>query len=105
MGCGIAIALPGLHSIIRDKSITKPYYTDKFDAPKSNTVDAKLILGGILFGVGWGMSGLCPGPALVGLVRPSSQLIAYVAAMLGGLWLGALFDKKPEARLSRPDNA
>ncbi|MBW2423687.1 MAG: YeeE/YedE family protein [Deltaproteobacteria bacterium] len=50
-------------------------------------VDARLIVGSALFGVGWGMAGFCPGPALASLVTGSSSAVLFVVSMLAGMGL------------------
>ena len=55
--------------------------------PTSTAIDAKLITGGVLFGVGWGVAGLCPGPALVALTSGSSAALLFGGAMLAGMLL------------------
>jgi uncharacterized membrane protein YedE/YeeE len=73
---------------MRLRVITKPYAAPKFDVPAVNTIDPKLLLGGVLFGAGWGISGMCPGPAVVAAVAtPVPQILAYVGAMLAGMWV------------------
>jgi uncharacterized protein len=49
------------------------------------TIDADLIVGGLLFGAGWGTGGLCPGPAIVSLVHGQMQNVVFVGAMLAGM--------------------
>jgi uncharacterized protein len=53
--------------------------------PSNNTIDAKLIAGGVLFGAGWGIAGFCPGPALVSLSSGMSDAAIFVVAMLAGM--------------------
>jgi uncharacterized protein len=53
--------------------------------PSNNTIDAKLIAGGVLFGAGWGIAGFCPGPALVSLSSGMSGAAIFVVAMLAGM--------------------
>jgi len=55
--------------------------------PPPRQLDLRLILGAALFGVGWGLVGLCPGPALVDLTGGSGDLLLFVAAMLTGMAL------------------
>ncbi len=55
--------------------------------PSNTTLDARLIGGGLLFGVGWGLAGVCPGPALVNLGFLSLPAAVFVAAMFGGMAL------------------
>jgi uncharacterized membrane protein YedE/YeeE len=78
----------GFQAIMRWRVITKPYAAPKFEIPAINTIDPRLLLGGVLFGAGWGISGMCPGPAVVAVVAtPVLQMLAYVGAMLAGMWV------------------
>lgn len=61
-------------------------------------VDGRLIGGAALFGVGWGLAGYCPGPAVVGAATAASAPLTFVAAMLAGM---ALFDRLLAPRLAR----
>jgi uncharacterized membrane protein YedE/YeeE len=60
---------------------------EPMDLPRSRTIDARLLAGGVLFGVGWGVAGYCPGPALVAAGGGSMGAVAFVAAMLVGMAL------------------
>jgi uncharacterized membrane protein YedE/YeeE len=62
--------------------------------PGTGPVDRKLVLGGLMFGIGWGLAGFCPGPALVALGMGSAKAIVFVIAMLAGMALHAMFQKK-----------
>ena len=55
--------------------------------PSSRTIDRPLILGSVVFGIGWGLAGFCPGPALVALGAGQAKALAFVAAMLAGMAL------------------
>ena len=55
------------------------------DATKTRRIDVPLVLGAALFGVGWGLVGLCPGPALVDLVAGGADVMLFVSAMLTGM--------------------
>lgn len=55
--------------------------------PTKADIDPPLIFGALLFGLGWGLVGLCPGPALVNLATLSPKVIVFVAAMAGGIVL------------------
>ncbi len=59
-----------------------PLFAASFTLSPRSTLDAPLILGAIIFGVGWGISGFCPGPALVSLAGGSPSVIAFVLAMV-----------------------
>jgi uncharacterized membrane protein YedE/YeeE len=58
-----------------------------FLVPKAAAIDRKVLLGAGIFGVGWGLGGFCPGPALVGLAFGHWQVFALVAGMAAGVWL------------------
>ena len=64
-----------------------PRYAERFVLPSSTRVDLRLCLGAALFGIGWGLGGYCPGPALVSLVSAQPSVLVFVLAMLAGMWL------------------
>jgi len=70
-------------------ALGSPRFTADLPPPRRR-LDLRLFLGAALFGVGWGLVGLCPGPALVDLVGGSSDLLLFVLAMLAGMALLAL---------------
>lgn len=61
--------------------------------PDRGTIDGRLVLGSLLFGVGWGLSGICPGPALVLAGTGSAKGLAFLAAMLAGNVLFEFLEK------------
>lgn len=64
-------------------------------------IDRRLVMGGLLFGIGWGVAGFCPGPALVALGMGQSKAFVFVAAMLAGMGVFELMErKKPSAKPS-----
>lgn len=78
--------------------LDRPLVGGDFHLPATTGIDRKLIGGAALFGVGWGIAGLCPGPAIAGLaVRPLPAAI-FVAAMLGGMFVNRMisFRSKPQ---------
>lgn len=62
-----------------------PLFATKFSWPERRDIDAPLVAGAILFGVGWGLIGLCPGPALVNLAGLRLPIMVFVAAMVIGM--------------------
>ncbi len=68
------------------------------ELPTNRTIDARLIGGGLLFGIGWGIAGFCPGPAIVALGRGMPEAVWFVGAMLAGM---LLHDRVIAPRLSR----
>jgi uncharacterized membrane protein YedE/YeeE len=67
------------------KRRAKPLFADAFALPTRSDLDARLLGGAALFGVGWALVGLCPGPALASLARGESEVFAFVAAMALGM--------------------
>ena len=65
MGAALAAIIPGVMLI--KKQCNAPTFGDEFDRPDPGNIDTKLILGGAIFGTGWGLAGLCPGPLFVNL--------------------------------------
>ncbi len=77
----------------------EPVYNDKHNLPASNRhITKRLVIGSVLFGIGWGLVGICPGPAIVNLVTLQKNAVLFVAAMLVGMlafkYLDAFFAKE-----------
>ena len=65
----------------------KPFFDSQFHLPTDTVIDARLVGGAALFGVGWGISGFCPGPAIASLVFGYQHSFIFVAAMIAGTML------------------
>ena len=83
MGGAIAVGV-GAFALARRRS--RAWSGDLIELPTSSLIDSRLIGGGVLFGIGWGIAGLCPGPALVALGGGMGQAGLFVLAMLAGMW-------------------
>lgn len=81
---GGAILPMGLAWQIR-KRLDHPLTGGQFDLPETTRLDAKLATGAILFGMGWGIGGICPGPGIAGLALAPEPALLFVAAMLVGM--------------------
>ena len=78
------------------RRMNEPLFHTTFHIPENRVIDRQLMIGGALFGGGWGLAGYCPGPALTGLVFGTWQTAVFVAAMVIGMWLhGFLIDRQP----------
>jgi uncharacterized protein len=64
-----------------------PLFDKSFFIPENRVMDSRLLIGAALFGIGWGLVGFCPGPAIAGLVMGAWQPWLFVVAMLGGMWI------------------
>ena len=91
MGGAIAIYMP-LNHLIRRR--TAPLFSSLFRAPTRDRVDASLVTGAVLFGVGWGLLGYCPGPALAAFGSLSSTAILFVVSMVAGFALKRVLDRR-----------
>jgi len=81
---GGAVAVSGLGTLIaRRRGV--PVLAPRLEIPTRRDLDPRLIGGAALFGIGWGLAGLCPGPALVGLTFGPWQVAAFVTAMIVGM--------------------
>lgn len=63
----------------------KPFAADQFQVPGNRTIDKKLAMGAILFGIGWGLVGLCPGPAIAALLIGGLPIIIFLGSMISGM--------------------
>lgn len=86
MAGALAVATPMFQMLLRRSG---PALGEKFHLPTSTRIDASLLVGAGVFGIGWGLAGLCPGPAIAGLVTGSPLVVVFVAAMIAGQWLAA----------------
>lgn len=86
---GGALAVMAMAWRVRGR-MSKPLFGPRFSLPDRSDLDARLIAGSALFGIGWGLAGLCPGPALANLALAPLQVLPFIAAMLAGMALHRL---------------
>lgn len=82
MGSALAVSSAGY--LLSRRSV-RPWLAETFALPTRQDLDAQLVGGAVLFGAGWGLVGICPGPAIANLARGSSEIVTFVAAMLAGI--------------------
>jgi uncharacterized membrane protein YedE/YeeE len=83
MGGAVSVTLIAFRLVLRRPA---PLWAARFHLPTLTAIDKRLVLGASLFGVGWGLSGYCPGPALATLLSGNTEVWLFVPAMLvGGL--------------------
>jgi uncharacterized membrane protein YedE/YeeE len=73
------------YAVIRRRA--RPWFDAQFHVPVRADIDAPLVIGAAVFGVGWGLGGLCPGPGIVAAAGGSSSALVFVLAMLAGMHL------------------
>ena len=79
MGGALLVTIPG-YFVLRKKE--KPLLDTQFFWPEATQIDPKLLGGAVLFGIGWGLSGLCPGPAIAGIGALNMNSFIFLGAML-----------------------
>ncbi len=87
MAAALAVAAPAYRLITRNPY---PVFDNKFVQPSESTIDSRLIAGAVLFGIGWGLVGLCPGPAIASLAYGMLDTVWFLAAMAAGMFAARL---------------
>ena len=98
MAGAIAVYAPLYRFILRE---TKPFYVQQFVVFAGQQLDTPLLLGAALFGVGWGLGGFCPGPALVSAGTGATAGIVFTLSMLAGMLVFARYDRVLESLRTR----
>jgi hypothetical protein len=91
MGGALLVTFPAFHFV---KKFGKPVCALQFQIPTNNVIDRKLVVGAALFGVGWGLVGFCPGPALAALVTLQTDVFIFGASLVAGMLLFQLWDAR-----------
>jgi len=100
MAGAIAVTFSGFQWVLKQK---QPLFADKFHLPGKQELDPRIISGPAIFGVGWGLAGFCPGPALTALGFGSSAAIVFVAAMMVGMVFARWLANRPSlSRIAPP---
>jgi len=92
MAGAVAITFVGFNFVLKR---SQPLFAEKFHVPTKAEIDRRIILGPAIFGVGWGLAGFCPGPALTALGFGSKSAVLFVAAMGAGMVLARWVANRP----------
>lgn len=84
MASALAVSFIGYRVVLARE---KPLYEPSFQLPTKTAIDRPLLAGSAIFGAGWGLSGLCPGPAISATMLFSPSVYAFLAAMVAGMLL------------------
>jgi uncharacterized membrane protein YedE/YeeE len=87
MGGAVLVAFIGYRLVLRRG---RPVLGGRFHLPTRTDVDARVIVGPAVFGIGWGLGGFCPGPALTAIGLGATGALAFVPAMILGMWVARL---------------
>ncbi|QSA95674.1 DUF6691 family protein [Methylococcus sp. EFPC2] len=91
MGGAVGVGLIAFRRVLKR---SRPILADRFHISERSRIDARLLAGAVLFGTGWGLSGYCPGPALMSLVTGQTSVVVFVIAMFAGFTLAGLGRRK-----------
>lgn len=93
LGGAVMVAVPG---VLLSRRLAKPVLAEDFNLPAKTRIDRPLITGSAIFGVGWGLAGFCPGPALSALALGLMPVVLFVSAMIAGMLVhDRLYAKQP----------
>jgi uncharacterized protein len=84
MGGAVVMTSIGFAVLMRR---TRPLFAEKFTWPTATMIDKKLLIGAALFGVGWGLAGYCPGPALASIGAGAKDMLLFIPALVAGMWI------------------
>jgi uncharacterized membrane protein YedE/YeeE len=87
MGGAVAVTAVAFRLILRRPG---PVLTSAFHLPSRHDLDRNLISGAVVFGVGWGLAGLCPGPAISSLAFLDTKILIFVAALIAGSFIARI---------------
>lgn len=93
-----AALVPSALAYLLVRRMERPVMAEEFCIPQNRTVERRLLAGAALFGIGWGLVGLCPGPAFAGLAFGAWQSWVFVGAMTAGMWLQRVYADRRDHR-------
>ncbi|GHA18593.1 membrane protein [Devosia pacifica] len=97
MAGALAVTAIGYRLVFRRKA---PLFEDRFHLPASNRIDANLLGGSALFGIGWGITGFCPGGSIPALGLGEPDALIFVAAMMLGILLARTLRRAAATRVT-----
>lgn len=92
MAGAVAVTFVGFRLALRR---SQPLFGERFHLPTREDIDARVIAGPAIFGIGWGLAGFCPGPAVTALGFGTRAAVIFVLAMLAGMWLARFIASRP----------
>ncbi|MBL6596163.1 MAG: YeeE/YedE family protein [Candidatus Puniceispirillum sp.] len=95
MGGGVLVNAIGLRFVLEREA---PIQSAEFLLPTASSIDKPLLAGSVIFGIGWGISGLCPGPVVASLLLNSNAMLPFFGMLIAGLLLGRIVMRRVAAR-------
>ncbi|MVT49356.1 YeeE/YedE family protein [Bradyrhizobium yuanmingense] len=94
MAGAVAVTFVGFSRVLK---LPRPFFADRFYLPTRRDIDPRIVAGPAIFGVGWGLVGFCPGPALTALGFGSLSAVIFVVAMCAGMVLARFIAQLPSS--------
>lgn len=94
MGGAVITAFFGYRLVLKRD---KPVAAASFHLPASNAIDSRILIGPAIFGIGWGLGGFCPGPALTATMLGAAGTYAFLPMMFVGMWLARMVSNRKTA--------
>lgn len=91
MGGALMVFIPSYY--VLKKRMNRPLFADSFFEPTLKEVDKPLLIGAAVFGIGWGITGICPGPAIANLSGMNEKIFAFIFTMLIGMMVANWFKR------------
>ena len=91
MGGALLVFIPFYHLLIKKRKTA--ILGKEYALQRANTIDPSLIVGAVIFGLGWGVAGICPGPAITNLAGGSAIFVVFVLSMLVGIWFAHYYTR------------
>ncbi|MFA5701968.1 MAG: YeeE/YedE family protein [Advenella sp.] len=95
MGGGVLV---GLFAFTAAKKRQTACLGDPMNLPSSTSITPRLVIGSLLFGIGWGLAGICPGPALISMAAGQWKALLFVIAMIAGMSLFTVFENRKTSK-------
>lgn len=92
IGGAVVVAFVGYRLVL---ARGRPIIGDNFHLPAKRDIDSRILVGPAIFGIGWGLGGFCPGPALTALGLGAAGTLAFVPAMMLGMWAARAVGERP----------
>lgn len=94
MAGAVAVTFIGFSRVLK---LPRPVFAERFSVPTRKDIDPRIVVGPAIFGIGWGLAGFCPGPALTALGFGSVSAFIFVAAMCAGMVLARVIANPPSS--------
>ena len=102
LGAAVGLNLITFNLIL--KKMQKPIFHNKFQLPDKTEIDIKLLIGAAIFGIGWGLAGICPGPGVLCFYFYIPQTIVFMVMVVCGQLIEYKIDKKIENLFNKNNN-